>query len=130
VAHEVPGEKVTRYTPELSTTAAVAANSWTIKSLQDPSYGSTGKNPTACSRKKKLSGHAQLDWVSSDYAYEYTYQLSRRLQEHVADRRVVLRVAVGLGAQRVHTPANHAWQDRALWLPLRLGQGHRAQRSW
>jgi hypothetical protein len=74
VAHEVPGEKVTRYTPELSTTAAVAPSSWTIKSSQDASYGTTGKNPSACSRKKKLSGHAQLDWVSSDYAYEYTYQ--------------------------------------------------------
>jgi hypothetical protein len=74
VAHEVPGEKVTRYTPELSTTAAVATSSWTIKSSQDASYGTTGKNPTACSRKKKLSGHSQGAWVSSDYAYEYTYQ--------------------------------------------------------
>jgi hypothetical protein len=74
VAHEAPGEKVTRYTPELSTTAAVATSSWTIKSSQDASYGTAGKNPTACSRKKKLSGHAQLAWVSSDYGYEYTYQ--------------------------------------------------------
>ena len=74
VAHEVPGEKVTRYTPELSTTAAVATGSWTLKSAQDASYGTAGKNPTACSRKKKLSGQAQMDWVSSDYAYEYTYQ--------------------------------------------------------
>ena len=73
VAHEVPGEKVTRYTPELSTSAAVLTSSWTIKSTQDPSYGTTGKSPTACSRKKKLSGQAQMDWVSSDYAYEYTY---------------------------------------------------------
>ena len=74
VAHEAPGEVVTRYTPELSTTAAVATSSWTIKSAQDASYGATGKNPTACSRKKKLSGHSQGAWVSSDYAYEYTYQ--------------------------------------------------------
>lgn len=74
VAHEAPGEKVTRYTPELSTTAAAAATSWTIKSASDASYGATGTNPTACSRKKKLSGHAELDWVSSDYAYEYTHQ--------------------------------------------------------
>jgi hypothetical protein len=73
VAHEVPGEKVTRYTPELSTTSAVLTTSWTIKSSQDASYGTAGKSPTACSRKKKLSGQAQMDWVSSDYAYEYTY---------------------------------------------------------
>jgi len=74
VAHEAPGEKVTRYTPELSTTAATAATSWTIKSSDDSYYGAAGKKPTACSRKKKLNGQAQLAWVSSDYAYEYTYQ--------------------------------------------------------
>src|SRR5512140_3555969 len=54
VAHEQPGEKVTRYTPELSTTAAVATSSWTIKSSADANYGTAGKNPTACTRKKKL----------------------------------------------------------------------------
>jgi hypothetical protein len=74
VAHEQPGEKVTRYTPELSTTAAVATTSWTIKSATDTNYGTTGKNPAACSRKTKLSGHSQGAWVASDYAYEYTYQ--------------------------------------------------------
>jgi endoglucanase len=74
VAHEAPGEKVTRYTPELGTTAASAVTSWTIKSAQDAAYGTAGKNPSSCSRKKKLSGQAQKDWVSSDYAYEYTYQ--------------------------------------------------------
>ncbi len=73
VAHEQPGEKVTRYAPELSTTAATQASSWTIKSQQDANYGTAGKNPTACSRKKKTSGHAQMEWVSSDYRYEYTY---------------------------------------------------------
>jgi endoglucanase len=74
VAHEMPGEKVTRYTPELSTSAAVQTSSWTIKSSQDANYGTAGKSPTACSRKKKLSGQAQMDWASSDYKYEYTYQ--------------------------------------------------------
>jgi endoglucanase len=74
VEHEMPGEKVTRYTPELSTTAAVATSSWTIKSDQDTNYGTSGKNPTACSRKKKLSGHSQGDWGSNDYNYEYTYE--------------------------------------------------------
>jgi hypothetical protein len=74
VLHELPGEKVVRYTPELSTTAAVAVGSWTIKSADDANYGSAGKNPSACSRKKKMNGQAQKDWVSSDYAYEYTHQ--------------------------------------------------------
>jgi hypothetical protein len=73
VAHEQPGEQVTRHSPELNTTAAVAPSSWTIQSADDASYGPTGKNPIACSRKKKLSGQAQLNWVSNDYAYEYTY---------------------------------------------------------
>jgi endoglucanase len=73
VAHEAPGEKVTRYTPELSTSAAVQTGSWTIKSSEDASYGAAGKNPSACSRKKKLNGHAQMEWVSSDYRYESTY---------------------------------------------------------
>jgi endoglucanase len=74
VAHEAPGEKVTRYTPELDTAAAAKTSSWTIKSADDASYGVAGKNPTVCSRKKKLSGQAQMEWVSSDYRYEYTYQ--------------------------------------------------------
>jgi hypothetical protein len=74
VAHEQPGEKVTRYTPELGTTAAVAASNWTITSADDANYGAAGKNPTSCYRKRKLSGHAQGDWVSSDYSYQYTYQ--------------------------------------------------------
>jgi hypothetical protein len=74
VLHEQPGEKVTRYTPELSTTAATQATNWLIKSADDANYGSAGKSPTAVSRKKKLSGHSQGAWVSSDYAYEYTYQ--------------------------------------------------------
>jgi len=74
VEHEMPGEKVTRYTPELNTTAAMATGSWTIQSDQDTAYGSSGKSPAACSRKKKLSGHAQGAWASSDYTYEYTYE--------------------------------------------------------
>jgi endoglucanase len=73
VAHEQPGEKVTRYTPELSTAAATQASSFTVKSDQDVGYGAAGKSPTSCFRKKKLSGHSQGNWVSSDYAYEYTY---------------------------------------------------------
>jgi len=74
VAHEAPGEKVTRYTPELSATAAAQASNFIIKSTSDANYGATGKNPTAAFRKKKLSGQAQMEWVSSDYRYDYTYQ--------------------------------------------------------
>jgi endoglucanase len=74
VAHESPGEKVTRYTPELSTSAATTAGNWLLKSADDASYGAAGKSPSACSRKKKTNGQSQGNWVSSDYAYEYTYQ--------------------------------------------------------
>jgi len=107
VAHEVPGEKVTRYTPELSTTAAVAASSWTLKSADDANYGSAGKNPTSCARKKKLSGQAQKDWVSSDYAYEYTYQhwiylkLPTSLQQGVA---YTLEIAAAINADVTTQP--------------------------
>jgi MYXO-CTERM domain-containing protein len=74
VAHEP--EKVTRYTPELDTTAATLASSWTVKSTADAGYAGAGKNPTAISRKKKMSGQSQGAWVGSDYTYEYTYQHS------------------------------------------------------
>jgi hypothetical protein len=74
VAHEAPGENVSRYSPELDTAVATQTGSWLVKSDQDANYGSAGRSPTACSRKKKLSGQAQEVWVSSDYAYEYTYQ--------------------------------------------------------
>ncbi|HJX63434.1 MAG TPA: glycoside hydrolase family 9 protein, partial [Polyangia bacterium] len=74
VAHEP--EKVTRYTPELSTTAATLVTSWTVKSTADAGYAGVGRNPTAISRKKKMSGQSQGAWVSSDYSYEYTYQHS------------------------------------------------------
>ena len=101
VEHEMPGEKVTRYTPELSTTAAVATSSWTIKSDQDTNYGTSGKNPTACSRKKKLSGHSQGSWASNDYTYEYTYEhwiflkLPTSLQQGMA---YTLEIAAGTNA--------------------------------
>jgi uncharacterized membrane protein YgcG len=74
VAHEP--EKVTRYTPELSTTAATLVTSWTVTSTADAGYAGAGKNPTAISRKTKMSGQSQGAWVSSDYSYEYTYQHS------------------------------------------------------
>lgn len=72
VTHEL--EKVTRYTPDLSTTAATLASNWMVKSTADAGYTGAGKNPTAISRKKKMNGQSQGSWVSSDYTYEYTYQ--------------------------------------------------------
>jgi len=72
VAHEP--EKVTRYTPELSTTAATLPSNWTVTSTADAGYTGAGRNPTAISRKTKMSGQSQEAWVGSDYTYEYTYQ--------------------------------------------------------
>ncbi len=70
------GEEVVRYTPELSTSAAAQTGNWTIKSAQDANYGTAGKHPQNCYRKKKLSGHAQGDWDmgANDFSYEYTYE--------------------------------------------------------
>ncbi len=67
-------EQILRYTPELNTSAAVQTGNWTITSLNDASYGSGGKHPLNCSRKKKLSGHAELEWSGNDFLYEYTYE--------------------------------------------------------
>ena len=68
-------EQIVRYTPELNTNAAVLATSWTITSTDDSNY-STGRNPASCYRKKKLSGHGEMEWVdpNHDYRYEYTYE--------------------------------------------------------
>ena len=57
-------EQVLRYTPELNTSAAVLTSSWTISSPNDSNYGGSGQNPVGCSRKKKLSGHAETAVIS------------------------------------------------------------------
>jgi hypothetical protein len=67
------GEEVIRYTPELDTSAALEVSNWTLTSSDDTNYSGAGQNPSSCYRKKKLSGHAQLDWSGSDFNYEYTY---------------------------------------------------------
>ena len=74
VHNEGVSESVVRYTPELDTSAATQVANWTIRSSDDTSYGSSGLHPVACYRKKKLNGHAQMEWSGSDYRYEYTYQ--------------------------------------------------------
>ncbi len=68
------GEAVTRYLPELDTGAAVQSGSWVLTSSEDVSYGTSGQSPRSCHRKTKLSGHAQMEWVGSDFRYEYTYE--------------------------------------------------------
>ena len=74
IHNEGVGETVTRYDPELDTSAAVQTGNWTIKSIEDANYGVSGKHPQNCYRKKKLNGHAQMEWSGSDYRYEYTYE--------------------------------------------------------
>jgi hypothetical protein len=74
VAHgEGAGETVIRY-PELDVGAAVQTGTWKLRSSQDAAYSGAGRHPVACHRKKKLSGHAQMEWSGSDFRYEYTYQ--------------------------------------------------------
>ncbi len=68
------GENVIRYTPVLATGAAADAANWTVKSTDDATYGTAGLHPQQVHRKTKLSGHAQMEWQSSDFRYEYTYQ--------------------------------------------------------
>ena len=67
-------ETVSRYPPELNTSAAVSTANWTITSSQDGNYGGAGRQPTNVYRKTKLSGHGQMEWTGSDFRYEYTYQ--------------------------------------------------------
>jgi hypothetical protein len=61
-------ETISRYTPELNTTAAVALGSWTITSSQDANYSGAGRQPTNAYRKTKLSGHGQMEWTAATSA--------------------------------------------------------------
>jgi hypothetical protein len=67
------GEQVIDYTPVVDTSAAVETGNWTITSSDDSNYDGAGQNPDNCHRKKKLSGHAELEWSGSDFTYDYTY---------------------------------------------------------
>lgn len=68
--------KAVWYGTKLSTTEAVIPQNWTIVSSDDPGFGSTGLNPTACYRKSKINGMAELDWGSNDFNYEVTMEHS------------------------------------------------------
>jgi endoglucanase len=65
---------VVSYGDPLNTDAAASLLSWTITSSDDDNYGDAGQNPTASYRKSKLNGMAQMEWVSSDYRYDYTME--------------------------------------------------------
>jgi endoglucanase len=68
---------VVSYGTALNTTNAVATANWVIKSTDDASYGTTGKNPTNCYRKSKLNGMSEGEWNNlnpGDYNYNYTME--------------------------------------------------------
>jgi hypothetical protein len=68
--------KAVWYGTKLSTTEAVIPQNWTIASTDDADYGTLGLNPISCYRKSKLNGMAEMDWVSNDFAYDYTMEHS------------------------------------------------------
>lgn len=62
--------KTVWYGNKLNTTEAVSPQNWNILSTDDPDYGTTGINPSACYRKSKITGMAELSWSGNDYQYE------------------------------------------------------------
>jgi hypothetical protein len=72
--HETDIDTVKTYTPLLNTTVSKQTSSWKLTSLDDVTIGSTGVVPSQCYRKTKLNGHAEREWVSSDFRYESTYE--------------------------------------------------------
>ena len=68
--------KVVWYGNKLDTAAILNLKNWTIVSNDDSTYGTAGLNPLACYRKSKLNGMAELDWVGSDYKYDYSREHS------------------------------------------------------
>jgi hypothetical protein len=67
--------KVVRYGPALNTAEAVNASNWTISSADDPAFGTSGVNLMRCTRKSKINGMAELDWVGSDFKYEGAWNI-------------------------------------------------------
>lgn len=65
---------VVRYGTALNTTTASATSSWTLRSDDDASYGTTGRSPTAVHRKSKLNGMAETTWGAGDWNYEFTME--------------------------------------------------------
>ena len=113
-------ETVSRYTPELNTSAAVSTASWTITSSQDGNYGGAGRQPTNVYRKTKLSGHGQMEWTGSDFRYEYTYQhwIFLRLPSSMQQG---MTYTVTVGAATNATPASGSVTFDIYNTPLRGG---------
>ncbi len=70
-SHMTGQDTVKRHDPPLDTAAVALPESWTVASSEDADY-SGGKHPAACYRKSKVNGHAEKEWIGSDYRYEYT----------------------------------------------------------
>jgi endoglucanase len=75
--NEASNNNVQRFGAALNTDEAVKTANWVIKSIEDTNF-SGGLNPSACYRKSKLNGMAQMDWstANNDYIYEYTMEHS------------------------------------------------------
>ncbi len=74
--HNTANNFLVRFGNPLNTTNAVSPAYWTVKSSDDPNYGGSGRKPTACHRKSKLNGMAELDWSGNDFVYDYTLEHS------------------------------------------------------
>ena len=72
--HELSPGTVVEYGAALDTSAATATGSWRITSSSDSNFGSSGINPSECSRKSKVSGMQQGPWEGNDYTYGITME--------------------------------------------------------
>ena len=63
----------------LDTDAVVRPENWTISSPDDPSYKDSGKNPAAISRKAKINGMAQLEWINEQRELHYETTLEHTI---------------------------------------------------
>ena len=66
--------RVVSYGRGLEVGAAVAPSNWKLASSDDADYAGAGANPSACHRKTKVNGHAEMEWVNNDYRYECTFE--------------------------------------------------------
>jgi len=63
----------------LDTDAVVRPGNWTISSPDDPSYKDLRKNPAAISRKAKINGMAQLEWINEQRELHYETTLEHTI---------------------------------------------------
>ena len=75
IHHEGASAKtIVRYLPELDTGVAVQNGSLDDHLGRGPELRRRRAAPARRARKTKLSGHAQMEWIGSDFRYEYTYE--------------------------------------------------------